>query len=37
MNIANAIIFGICFGVSYGISNKLVKKYLLSKNKKNEK
>lgn len=37
MNIANAIVFGICFGVSYGISNKLVKKYLLSKNKKSDK
>lgn len=37
MNIANAIVFGICFGVSYGISNKLVKKYLLNKNKKSGK
>lgn len=37
MNIANAIVFGICFGVSYGISNKLVKKYLLNKNKKSDK
>ena len=37
MNIANAIVFGICFGVGYGISNKLVKKYLLSKNKKSDK
>lgn len=37
MNIANAIVFGICFGVSYGISNKLVNKYLLSKNKKSDK
>lgn len=37
MNIANAIVFGICFGVGYDISNKLVKKYLLSKNKKSDK
>lgn len=37
MNIANAIVFGICFGVSYGISNKLVNKYLLNKNKKSDK
>lgn len=37
MNIANAIVFGICFGVSYGISSKLVKKYLLNKNKKSDK
>lgn len=37
MNIANAIVFGICFGVGYDISNKLVKKCLLSKNKKNDK
>lgn len=37
MNIANAIVFGICFGISYGISNKLVKKYLLNKNKKSDK
>lgn len=37
MNIANAIVFGICFGVSFGISSKLVNKYLLSKNKKSDK
>lgn len=37
MNIASAIVFGICFGVSYGISSKLVNKYLLSKNKKSDK
>lgn len=37
MNIANAIVFGICFGVSYGISTKLVNEYLLSKNKKSDK
>lgn len=37
MNIANAIMFGICFGVSYGVSNKLVNKYLLSKNNKSDK
>ena len=33
MNIANAIVFGI----GYGVSNKLVNKYLLSKNKKSDK
>lgn len=37
MNIANAIVFGICFGVSYGISTKLVNEYLLKKNNKNDK
>lgn len=37
MNIASAVVFGICFGVSYGISSKLVNKYLLSKNKKSDK
>ena len=37
MNIANAIMFGICFGIGYGVSNKLVNKYLLSKNKKSDK
>ena len=37
MNIANAIVFGICFGVGYGISTKLVKKYLLKKKNKSDK
>lgn len=37
MNIANAIVFGICFGIGYGVSNKLVKKYLLKKKNKNDK
>lgn len=37
MNIANAIVFGICFGASYGISTKIVNKYLLKKKNKNGK